>query len=90
MVPSLPEERDFALFGLFDGHGGKAGGLGLSKPKCYGFFKYHFSNKINATCLEKIPRIFVQSHMVRHNSDVPKLAYGTSFRKPLELATALL
>lgn len=23
MVPSLPEERDFALFGLFDGHGGK-------------------------------------------------------------------
>merc|ERR1712048_988953 len=23
LLPSLPEERDFALFGLFDGHGGK-------------------------------------------------------------------
>eukprot|EP00438_Fugacium_kawagutii_P014862 Skav220138 [mRNA] locus=scaffold1320:72380:82436:+ [translate_table: standard] len=23
MVPQLPEERDFALFGIFDGHGGK-------------------------------------------------------------------
>ena len=22
-VPELPEERDFALFGIFDGHGGK-------------------------------------------------------------------
>ena len=23
LVPQLPEERDFALFGIFDGHGGK-------------------------------------------------------------------